>query len=308
MTIRAVSLSTFVVAMVMLAVGGSGSAAPSLVRNGLIAYDSDVTGPLEVFVMNPDGSKKRRLTHSRQNGQPSWSPDGQRIVFVHGGCSTAGCGGKPSALWVMNADGRGQRRLTSGGNIDNDARWSPDGKLIAFTRGTSCKADGCNLDLWLIRPDGTGEQRLTRDRRSAQPSWSPDGTKIAFSHGSSDGSRWDINVMNADGTGERDVTTRLSGTFDVKGPAWSPDGRTIVFTYSCSGCDDALAFISPDGTHLRHLNAQVPVSEPAWSPDGKSIVFQTQQTLWVIDYATLRKGRRVAFDGDNHNPSWQPLR
>src|SRR5207302_1902789 len=43
--------------------GGSGH----LPRNGLIAYESDVAGPLEIYVMNPDGSKKRRLTHSRHN-------------------------------------------------------------------------------------------------------------------------------------------------------------------------------------------------------------------------------------------------
>jgi WD40-like Beta Propeller Repeat len=65
--------------------------------------------------------------------------------------------------------------------------------------------------------------------------------------------------------------------------------------------------MSPDGTHRRHINAQVPVSEAAWSPDRKWIVFQTQQTLWVINRAGP-SGKRVAFNGDNHEPAWQSLK
>jgi Tol biopolymer transport system component len=273
----------------------------------LIAYESDVAGPLEIYVMNPDGSKKRRITRSGQNGQPRWSPDGRRIVFDHGGCSTTGCSpATRSALWIMNANGGGQRRLTSGRSVDNDPRWSPDARSIAFTRGTSCTGNGCKLDIWLIRPDGTGARPLTRDGRSAQPTWSPDGTKIAFDRGSADSSRADLSVMNADGTGQRNLTSHVPN-LDVAGPAWSPDGRTIVFT-PFGSVGEVLAFINPDGTHQRSLRpfGSDSVSEPAWSPDGKWIVVQTQQTLWVINFPPTRD-RRIAFDGNNHNPDWQPL-
>jgi len=292
------------------AIGRQSGGSRHLPRNGLIAYESDVAGPLEIYVMNPDGSKKRRLTHSHQNGEPRWSPDGRRIAYVHGGCSTTGCGPTRSALWIMNADGSSQRRLTSGRYIDNDPRWSPDGNYIAFTRGTSCTANGCKLDIWLIRPDGTGEHRLTRDGRSSAPTWSPDGKKIALSRYNADSSRWDLYVMNADGTGARDLTANVHNPdLDVEGPAWSPDGRTIIFTpFGTVG--DVLAFISPDGTHGRSINPGVPVSEPAWSPDGKWIVYQTQQTLWIVKFNAGTFGakpRRVAFDGNNHNPDWQPL-
>jgi TolB protein len=292
--------------------GGRPSGRAGLSRgNGLIAYESDVAGPLEVFVMNPDGSKKRQLTHSRQNGEPRWSPDGQRIVFVHGGCSTVGCAPTRSALWIMNADGSGQRRLTNGRSVDNDGRWSPDGRWIAFSRGTSCTGDGCKIDIWLIRPDGTDARRVTHDGRSTQPTWSPDGKKIAFSCDNADGSRSDICVMNADGTGRRDLTSGLPANSALcSEPAWSPDGHTILFAYGQPS--RVLIFMSSNG-----LTPTAPVfsdhpggdyySEPAWSPDGTKIAFERQQTIAVVSVRPQGKAKTVAFDGDNHNPDWQPL-
>jgi TolB protein len=285
-------------------------AAETLARNGLIAYESDIAGPLEVFVMHSDGSKKRRLTHSGHNGQPRWSPDGRKIVYVHGGCSNTGCNpATPSALWTMNADGSAKHRLTTGSSVDNDPRWSPDGKSIAFSRGTSCTNDGCHINIWLIRPDGTDARALTRDGRSAEPTWSPDETKIAFDRWDVSGSRTDLYVMKADGTSEHNVTSRVSvSSLDVASPAWSPDGRTIMFTpFGLFG--SALAFISPNGTNLRSLDpfGSDSVGEPAWSPDGKFIVVQTQQTLWVGAFPPTPPAKRIAFDGDNHNPDWQPL-
>jgi Tol biopolymer transport system component len=272
-----------------------------LPRNGLIAYDSDVAGPTEIYVMNPDGGKKRRLTHAAErsvNVSPAWSPDGRRIVFIHGGRCGINCVLK-GQLYVMNADGSSQRRLTNNRAADGNPAWSPDGQYIAFDR---CPTPACdNANIYVIRPDGTGERPLTRNGRSALPAWSPAGTRIAFARASADGNRADIYVMNEDGSGQHNLTADIAGGGGSE-PAWSPDGRTIAFNRGFT-----LSFMSPDGTHRRHLNApDRAISEPAWSPDGKWIVVQTQQTLYVVNSAGT-KSRRVAFDGDNHHPAWQPL-
>jgi TolB protein len=298
---------------------GARTAGAHFVRNGLIAYESDINSKvggsapsgIDVYVMNPDGSHKRQLTHTENSGEPRWSPDGRRIVFVRGGCHATRCQEAASALWVMNADGSGQRRLTSGRSIDNDPRWSPDGKYIAFTRGTACKANGCNLDIWLIRPDGTGARQLTRDGRSSWPTWSPDGKKIAVSCDSPDGSRSDICVMSSNGTGRRNLTAGFpASAASADQPAWSPDGRTIMYADLLS--QEFLIFMPATGRDWRkaavfRASGGDDVSEPAWSPDGTKIVFQRQQTIEVIAYPNGSKGKTVAFNGDNHNPDWQPL-
>jgi Tol biopolymer transport system component len=115
--------------------GVSGSlsvrAAGSKVRNGKIAFWSDL-GPAGIFVINPDGSGRRRLTDvsARAKGA-AWSPNGRRIALY----GSADSGGDANFdIYVMNADGTGRTRLTNSPAREVQPAWSPDGRRIAYGR------------------------------------------------------------------------------------------------------------------------------------------------------------------------------
>jgi TolB protein len=100
---------------------------------------------------------------------PRWSPDGRRIVFA-----TARDG--DLEIYVMDADGSNQTRLTRSPGLDTFPAWSPDGTRIAFVS----RRDG-NPDLYVMRADGTDVRRLTEHpERDEQPAWHPDGRRLVF--------------------------------------------------------------------------------------------------------------------------------
>jgi WD40-like Beta Propeller Repeat len=160
-----------------------------------------------VYVMNADGSGKRRLAPAFPGMR--WSPDGQKIAFATWQDST-------TDVYVMNADGTGQQRLTRNPTSDllsGADVWSPDGRKIVFERDH----DGVNSDdIYVINADGSGQRRLTQ--HGHQPLWSPDGQKIAFQ--SKRNGNWDIYVMNPDGSGQRNLTRNPARVDESL--AWSP--------------------------------------------------------------------------------------
>ncbi len=84
-----------------------------------IAYQSDVDGDFDVYVMNADGSGQTQLTNDPLfDSAPSWSPDGSKIAFQS---SRDG----DFEILAMNADGSGQTPLTLNTALDRVADWQP---------------------------------------------------------------------------------------------------------------------------------------------------------------------------------------
>jgi Tol biopolymer transport system component len=255
-------------------------AAPS---DGLLVFDSDRGGQLDLWVMRPDGTGLQKLTDDKtEDAFPQWSPSGKRIAWTRGGF---GAGGE---IWVMNADGTGRRQLTVNAFSDLDPVWSPDSSQLAFRS----LRDG-NYDIYAIRPDGTGERRLTTGpARDYAPDWSPDGARIAFTSETVDGVSAVWSMSAVDGSDLRQLTP---DSLNAGIPRYSPDGSQIAFVDErCGACtvQSDVWVMNTDGSRLRRVTS-TPENETteAWSQDGKRMAVDTARlidhTLGKSDVAVL---------------------
>jgi TolB protein len=181
------------------------------------------TGPAaQLALIKPDGSGFRMITDGEaNNGFPSWSPDGKRIVYRADGRRSRG-------LMILSMENGEITPLNTGGQYDNFPAWSPRGDLIAFT-----SYRGGDYDIYTIKPDGTGLRRLTNSSgNDAHCVWSPDGEWIIFSSsrmGFKDEAELvyripqpygELFVMRSDGTDVRQLT---DNQWEDALPAWMPE-------------------------------------------------------------------------------------
>ncbi len=176
-----------------------------------VAVSRSVSGNLDLFVMKYDGSQGSIVAPSpERDDQPSWSPDGNRLVFVSDRDQREG------DIYIVNRNGTGLTRLTDDELAEADPAWSPDGDRIAFVASPNPRAQGGNI--FTIKTDGTDRQQLTDDsipRR--QPVWSPDGRRLAFQAYTNDS--WGLFVLDV---ADKKVTLLTDSDGEDVDPRWSP--------------------------------------------------------------------------------------
>jgi serine/threonine protein kinase/Tol biopolymer transport system component len=277
-----------------------------------------------LYLAQRDGSNPREVISGLGSfiGEPSFSPDGQQIVFTLYSQS-----GRPVSIYEVRADGSGLHAIVNDSATGNVCcgRWAPDGKYIVFS-----KIYQGQRDIWvLVMKPGILQRRqkpvqLTNGPLSyAGPVVSRDGKKI-FAVGSKERSelvRYDANsrqfvpflsgisafspTFSSDGKwvayasypdhmlwrSRSDGTDRLQLTFPpMKAlfPFISPDGKRVVFW----NADGETYIVSMDGGRPRMVITK-DSAYANWSPDGKFLVYTDSRTaspqLWVLDLRTAAR-------------------
>ena len=188
-----------------------------------IIFDSDRDGNRELYAMNANGSNQTRLTFdpSSDAGLVSFSPDGGKFVFARSSSSERSTSYRYD-IFVMNADGGGERQLTKNPKFDAEPVWSPDGKTILFL---SDRDD--NFEIYSVNPDGSGETNVSQNPANDYfIAWTPDGKRLICMGDSERPEFNQIYLMNPDGSGRRQIT---SFTDKIVRVAYSPSAQKFAF-------------------------------------------------------------------------------
>jgi TolB protein len=272
------------------------------------ATSDHLGAPTRLMTVSADGGSlvpiDVPIPSSTYVGQATWAPDGSRIALVAGRARHVHAYAGDGDLYVMNADGTGTRRVTSGAR-SSAPTWSPDGTKLAFVRRQG-------KQLVVIDADGTDAHVIAHEIGYYQlPSWSPHGRWIAFQSApdpSSERTTEAIYVVRPDGTDLRQLT---DASTSEGYPAWSPDSSRIAYS-----AGERLWVMNADGSNQIQLTrCHLPcVADfaPTWAPGGRRIAFLRQEDggaavrLYVLDLATggvspLTPGERwVSY------PRWRP--
>ncbi len=215
-------------------------------------------------------------THNKLSGRAGINSGG---YFAHTGDIVAFTGSQrgDTDIYVIDRRGTSRQRLIKGMGLDVDPAFSPDGKWLAFVSGRYGNPHIFRATLqWnMDRLRVTDDKRLTyAGWYNANPAWSPDSRKIAFAGYDRDIDRFDIFLMNADGSHLERMTLNNG---DNESPSWSPNGMLLVFFSTRTAHRKRkgaaqLYLMNRDGSMQRKLSTGLYSAQtPRWSNNTNSL-------------------------------------
>jgi Tol biopolymer transport system component len=289
--------------------GGSPSASIDIPPGGhgiLFEFDEDPRGEndSEIYLIDPETLDAEPLTNNDvEDRWPRWSPDGTLIVFTR-------FVGNSSHIWLMDAQGNNERRLTNGSHDDATPDITDEG-VVAFTSNRD-ETDKRLRDVWVINEDKSGLDLVVGKPGfdDSGPAWSPDGQRMVFTTNREAKDRRAIYMY--DGGDPQPVK---SGNTFYRNPRWHPTEERLVYTRNPVGTTGERDVWSLDLAS----EVETPISEdprdegaPVYSPKGTQIAFfrkdldEDQWHIWIRDVASGDEHDITDdLEGNSIDPSWR---
>jgi serine/threonine protein kinase len=258
----------------------SGGINVSWASDGRIAFASNESGAMDIWLMNADGSNRKQLTsNAGQNVSPVVTPDGRYIVFL-----SLRNGGR--SIWRVNVDGSNPRQLTSG-VTDGPPAVTPDSNWILYTY-----LEGAKPVIMKVSIDGGASVKIS-DEIAVGPTVSPDGKYIAYFYPESADplappNRIGVMPING-GPPEKTFGFQPSGTIGAVAQ-WSSDSRSILYLVNTNNVTNIWS---------QPLNGDTPkqitdfkdslMTGFSWTPDGKQLA--CTRGILLRDAVLITEGR-----------------
>ncbi|MCK6580332.1 MAG: hypothetical protein L6Q98_19740 [Anaerolineae bacterium] len=237
----------------------------------------------DIWLMNADGISQRPITSGLVASNPSWSPDGQQIVYLAPGSEGY------DEIFVMDVDGTNIRQLTRGNFDVQNPTWLPDGRQIGYSRynGGSSSTYVLNVDTQRSRVFIAG---------GTCPRWSPDGSSIAYI----DYYGGLLYVANASGTNAREIA-RTPSISNTVCPVWSPYGSRL---YTVNDGGNAIVEVDVATGNVRTITRH-DAHDLTISPDGSMLAISDSTGIYLVDITNGSVEGPIA-PNNSEAPAWQP--
>ena len=251
-----------------------------IIKRGSILYSSDRKGSFDLYVVDNDGSRAKRLTFDDAGeGRPQLSPDGTRVVYT-----------KDTNLYICDRDGSQSRLLKAFGPNEQtkEVRWNPLGTKVCLLRkndvANTCVL--CTVDADPENPTVTDLFTATAGELSF-PDWRFDNSCIIFGRNTPTSEIWEYSLLVTSANPNDHLRALVTSSDPVLSARFSPNGsklafvkkmpRTTIWTGSVIDDPSDTRFHKLSSPPVRLVDTGLWNSDPDWSPDGNAVVFGSRR-------------------------------